>query len=505
MQVTPSRIFLLGCFGFLAGAALTATGVPTFWLSWMLLGGGAIAISLGYPARAEFGSSRYATVAIGAVLIGVALGMFRTEGFLGELARESVSRFAGASALAQGTVVRYPDAQINGTRFLLDVRNIEGVAVSGRMLVFASRQDEVAYGDAVSVRGRVRLPEVFEGFDYPAYLAKDGVSALLDAEEIVVVGRGGNPFGRALNASRAALDRSALEVLPYREGAILKALLLGDEGSMTDDFKESLNRSGLRHIVAVSGMNITIIVGMLMALGLAAGMWRHHAFSFAAFAVTVFVALIGLPASAVRAAIMGVSLRAAPIFSRRGSGVRAAVAAAAVMVAVSPLTLTRDVGFQLSFLAVLGIMFFAPLFLRWFVRLPRWISEVLAMTCAAQLVVLPLLIATFGKVSLVAPVSNLIVVPLLPIVTVWGFVVAAAGAFWLPLGTLLAAPLLPYLSLVAFVAEHAAALPVASLTFSSALFATLTFFWYVGLAWIAWREARHTPRPIDLVEVSDSQ
>ncbi|MBI4134333.1 MAG: hypothetical protein HY475_02845, partial [Candidatus Terrybacteria bacterium] len=59
--------------------------------------------------------------------------------------------------------------------------------------------------------------------------------------------------------------------------------------------------------------------------------------------------------------------------------------------------------------------------------------------------------------------------------------------------------------LVAFVAEHAAALPVASLTFSSTLFATITFFWYAGLTWIAWREARCIPRPIDLVEAFDSQ
>src|SRR3989344_5950070 len=108
---------------------------------------------------------------------------------------------------------------------------------------------------------------------------------------------------------RQRLDRSVMSVLPFREAGDLKAILFGDEGAMSEDFKTKLNQAGLRHIVAISGMNITLIASILMTAFLKMGLWRRHAFSLATAAIFLFVLMIGAPASAMRAAIFCVFVR----------------------------------------------------------------------------------------------------------------------------------------------------------------------------------------------------
>lgn len=498
-QVTPSRILLAFCFGALAGAFFFSGSTAPQWVSAGLLIGGVACIAFGFPFRASFGSVKYFPAMIGFALLGTVLGIARTEHFLTGLSQETILGASGTEVTLVGAVSRYPDVRIEGARFVLDVSLLNGELVEGRVLVFAGREAAVSYGDMVSVRGKVEAPKRFRDFNYPAYLAKDHIVATVAAKEITAVGAGGNLFGRIAATSRSAIEQTALSVLPFQEGAMLKALLLGDEGSMTEDVKTSLNRSGLRHIVAVSGMNITIIVSLLAGGALRLGLWRRQAFFAATAGIIAFIVLIGFPASAVRAAIMGVMLRMAPILGRRNSGFRPAVFAATAMVFLSPLTLRYDIGFQLSFLAVIGIIFLAPWFAERFQRLPWIFREAFSMTLAAQLAVTPLLLSVFGQVSLVSPFTNLLVVPLLSLATVWGFLSVFLGMAWLPLGAVAALPLLPYFFFIGWIADFSSTLPWATVGlpfFSLAVFAAA---WYAVLAWFAWRIMKSQPRPVDLL------
>lgn len=176
----------------------------------------------------------------------------------------------------------------------------------------------------------------------------------------------------------------------------------------------------------------------LMALGLR----RRKAFCFTLILLTLFIIMVGFPSSAVRAGIMGSLFLLAQTVGRPKSGSRAIVFAATFMVAVNPFILKLDVGFQLSFLAVMGIIYLMPLFQKW-LKL-----RILAMTLAAQVFTLPILIYNFGYVSLIAPITNIFVVPLLPFIMVFGFISGLAGMLWQPLGWVFSWPawfLLTYL------------------------------------------------------------
>ncbi len=497
MRITPSGMFLLGCTTFIVGV-FVATKNPTME-GWVMLAIGVFILLAGYPHGARFGSRRFWLSSIGIVLIAFAFGVIRTNSVLSTLAAQNVVDAADERVELLGRVASYPDTGLTKSRFIIDV--IE--PYSGRVLITSDRGVAPSRGDVVRVVGKLRIPKSFETdtggtFNYPMFLAKDGVTALLRTNTLLVE----TPAQRwSLASVRSAIDRSAVSILPFREGAILKAVLIGDEGSMTDSFKDALNASGLRHIVAVSGMNIAIILGLIAGSVRRLGGSKKQAFGIGFIAVSLFVLLIGAPASALRAAIMGIALVAAPLLSRRGSGLRAAVAAAALMVAMSPLTLVYDVGFQLSFLAVIGIILFGSSVHKMFVKLPPIIAETLAMTFAAQIMVTPLLLSVFGGISLVSPISNLIVVPAIAIVTVWGFLAVLLGIVWLPLGSLIALPLLPYFSIVAFVAETFGAFGMAKVTLSGVWLGIFTLMWYCIALMIAYRLQRQHIRPIDLVKL----
>ena len=506
--MTPSCIFLAGCLGFLLGAFIASGSdlifderSATFPTAWVLVGGGGLVALLKYPFGAPFGSRKYLPVLAGVALLGVGLGVFRVGGAITDVASQPIRMREGERVTLVGRVVRHPDRDLDRLRFVLDAKD----PVRGRVLVSAERHAEVSLGDTVSVSGAIQLPEAFATetggtFDYPKYLAKDGISATLRTDRVAVVSRIAptHPFW-LLGRSRGAIDAAAAEALPQQEGALLRAMVTGDEGAMTEPFKEALNRSGLRHLVAVSGMNIVILLSIIGAVANRSGASHRSAFWWGVGLVAFFVLLIGAPASAVRAGIMGVLLAAASLLQRPKSGLRAAVAAGAVMAAFSPLMLRYDVGFQLSFLALLGIVLFSPWISRVFRRLPPILSETLTMTFAAQAAVLPLLLSSFGQVSLVAPLSNLLVVPAMEIVMPWSIAAAIAGVTWLPFGQLVALPLLPFYAFVIWIAETFGALPVAQAVLGTGAAQLFAALWYALLGRITHRTRKRTLLPIERV------
>jgi len=177
---------------------------------------------------------------------------------------------------------------------------------------------------------------------------------------------------------------------------------------------------------------------------LALGLWRKQAFYLSIFLIALYVLMIGTPASAVRAGIMGGILLTSQYLGRLSSAVRAVVFAATIMLFFNPLLLKLDVGFQLSFLAVLGIIYLQPRFLEWFKRIPDPknlpLKTTLATTLSAQIFALPVLIYNFGYVPLVSPLANILIVPFLAPVTILIFVFGITSMIFWPLGYVLSWP-----------------------------------------------------------------
>ena len=509
MMITPPKMFLGACLAFTCGIFIFSFGSqPQLFILAPMFFVGALFILGGYPRRTTWGASLWVFVAAGIFILALACG-----GFIYGMAKEkqngkitAIAPFFDKEIVLRGTVEGYPQKSTKRAQIVVRVSEINGAhfdnSQASNMLVYINRFAEYGYGDILEIKGKLFKPQNQQGFDYVSYLAKDDIFAIMFDPEISVVSvHHGNPLKAFFYKARAALDKSVMNLMPQKEAAVLKAVMLGDEGDMSDAFKLSLNRAGLRHIVAVSGMNITIIASLLLALFIKLGLWRKQAFLVAALGITFFVFMIGAPASAVRAAIFGILTRLGEVTGRLSNGINLIFLAASVMLLFNPFSLRWDLGFQLSFLATLGIIIFYPFLNRLFSKLPDrfMLKETISMTFAAQILTFPLLVSSFGMFSFVSPLSNLIVIPFLVPITVAGFVMAVLNMF-IPFGTILSLPLWLVMRAISFVAETLGSFGAILLNLNSSerflLFGIYTFL--AGI--LIFKIGKSITKPIDEME-----
>lgn len=325
-----------------------------------------------------------------------------------------------------GVVAEPPSQKENSQQIRLETGGGEN------LLVVTGRYPIYGYGDQLEIRGKLQSPENGEKFHYQGYLAKEGISSQTLFPQIRVLGRAGvNPVKKALFFFQEEFDTVWRRRLSPPHLGLLEALVFGEEKNIPPGWKDKLNRAGVRHLTAVSGMNITLISFMLIPFFLFLGCRRPSALLFSLFFIWLYVVMIGWPASALRAALMVNFVFLGRLVGRLAAGERALVLAAALMLWQNPLLLRYDLGFQLSFLALAGLIFWQPFFQeKVFRRLPDFFRVNFATTAAAQVFTWPLVAYNFGYFSLVSPLTNLLLVPLVPFLTLAGFVGGSLGLIW---------------------------------------------------------------------------
>jgi len=446
--MTPSKILFCFCLSFIGGIFLSSFFVPPL----LYLGGGLI---LGLVFISVFWEYKKIVIA-GFCILFFVFGVWRHQTFLSKIEDFRIKKFIKKEVNLIGLIEGEPDIREKSTKLTIKIEEIkyDGQWQSdfeGKILVTAWRYPEYRYGDKLKIIGRLEEPKIFEGFNYKNYLLKDGILAVMDFPEIELIGKGfGNPVIRAIFSFKNKLKESLNSVMSPPQSALSEALIFGDEENISKDWKEKLNLTGTRHIAAVSGMNITIICGLILNFLLFLGFWRHQAFYFSVILIILYILMIGAPASAIRAGIMGILFLTAQHFGRISTGSRAIVFAATLMLAINPLLLKLDIGFQLSFLAILGLIYLQPIFLDFFKKIPKFLQlrQTLSSTISAQFLTFPILIYNFGQISLISPFINILIVPLLPTITILGFIFSFIGIIFQPLGWILSFPawlLLTYL------------------------------------------------------------
>lgn len=319
------------------------------------------------------------------------------------------------------------------------------------ILVNTDLYPQYSYGDEVKVSCILQEPKNYENskFDYQMFLAKDGIYRICNKANISILrSNGGNAFYAFILSIKNRFEEKLSAIFPDPEGAYLKGLLLGGSKRMTKDLAEAFQQTGTTHTVAVSGYNVTIVAAFLMEAGIFIGLWRQQVFSFALAGIVLFVLMTGAPSSAVRAGIMGSLVIWAMKEGRLANSTNAILLAAGVMLAINPLLLRYDVGFQLSFLATLGIVQFSPLLEKFFWRrgrAPKLIQETVILTLAATIFVLPIILNSFEKLSLISLLANVVILPAIPYIMGMGMAAGVAGFVFLPLGKLIG--FAPYLLL----------------------------------------------------------
>jgi len=319
-------------------------------------------------------------------------------------------------------------------------------------------------GDLVHITGTfVPLRKNEEDtFDYPLYLAKNGIGARLRANSLKKVRDGPPSIARFVAlVRRASLEKMAV-LWPGDPGALMAGILIGARGSFSEALSESMRRTGLMHIVAVSGFNMTILISCVLHIGQRLPMWARVL--AAILVLLLFTLLVGPSGAVIRACLMGIIALLAKLYARQATAFLCLVYAATVMLIFSPLDAVLDIGFQLSFCAVLGLLWGEPITSKWFTSFPAWFRAELSTTMAAILWTLPLSVVYFSSLSLIAPVANLLVPPSIPYLMLGGFLSFVLA--WFPvfdgLTTLLAAAMQIWIEVLLFVSHSLSQLPFAA-------------------------------------------
>jgi competence protein ComEC len=336
-----------------------------------------------------------------------------------------------------GTVASEPDIGSTTAGYVINVDSIgSGSGRShegGRVLVYVNQYSRYLPGDRLVVEGKLELPPTFDTFDYRAYLARRGIAATMFRPRVVTVDEGGWSPGRGLAQARLSLDRSLRRSLPEPEASLAAGIAFGREDGLSRQTLEHYNRAGLRHLVAVSGSNVILVAAIAEYVAVRT-LGRRRAWLPAALFVALYLAAAGLSPSVLRSGLMAGVLLTGGAIGRPQSGLPALAAAVIGMTAISP-TVALDTGFQLSTTATAGLIAFSPWLSeavlratrwRWFAA-PRWLCDTTAMTLSASVATLPVMWATFGEVSLVSPVANVVAAPAFVGAFVLSIVAAGAG------------------------------------------------------------------------------
>ncbi len=325
----------------------------------------------------------------------------------------------------QGVVMKYPE---KGDTQKLTVKLQP--PYSGRVLVETQRYPEFDYGDLIGFKGKIKKPD---DSGYANYLAKEGISGTVSfpGTELTAKNRD-STMKAALFKLREKLILIFQKTLPSEKAAFLAGITLGERAEFSKEFKEAMSSSGTTHLVALSGYNITVIV-MAAFVFFNSFLRRRLTFFLTVLAIFGFVLMTGAEASVVRAAVMGFIALLAAQAGRVYSARNAIVLAALFMVLINPKVLYFDVGFQLSFFALVGIVYLLPA-VKEFFKLsedPGFLSwkENFLLTFSAQAFVLPVLVLNFGKFSPVSLLANILILEAVPLTMAFGFITGFLGFF----------------------------------------------------------------------------
>jgi competence protein ComEC len=302
------------------------------------------------------------------------------------------------------------------------------------------RYPEFEYGDTLQIRGELAAPVEFDGFDYAGYLSRQNVYSVMYYPEAECLSKGnGNALLSLISDLRNQLEDSLSRTLPEPQASLAQGILLGLRANIPSDISGDFTRSGMMHLLAISGLNLTLISGLLISLLIRLLGRRHYIYVWVAGgAIWFYVLLCGASPSVVRAGAMATVFLAAELAGRQKNGGPALFFAGAVMALFNPGVL-RDVSFQLSFLAMFGLIYICPFLRRLVKRLTEHIPEQmfrhgllyvidnLLVSLGAMLAILPVLAVNFGSLSLAGPVATVLASPLLPLIIVFSLAVAAAG------------------------------------------------------------------------------
>lgn len=352
--------------------------------------------------------------------------------------RVSAAKPPFAEAWYQGRLAQEPKIGLKGAIMLMDRvfvfsdadRPQAGEPVDEEFQLSVRILPHAEIGDVLRWRCKAFLPPDTAG------ISRQPWRCAPQATPQVVAAAHDSAIANVLLRFKNAIRSVVRQLVPEPDASFVLGLLVGDTGGLPKEVVSDFRSTGTSHVLAVSGYNVSLVANFAFGL-FAFFLLRRRAASVAvALFVTVFALLAGAGAPVVRAALMGGTAVVAELLGRRNAGWGALLLAAAIMLAFDPLVAATDVGFRLSFAAVVGMRAFG----KPFVRLLSWLPEAFgvraacAETLSATVATLPIELHDFGTLPIAALPVNVVIAPLVPFATAVGAVSALLGSFWFPLG-----------------------------------------------------------------------
>jgi len=494
---TKSKIFLFSCLAFIIGIA-TASLLPEnivqhkfVWFSLVI--GFAIFLFFFYQ------NKKLMLLGLGGLFL--FLGIWRYSVSFVVNYPDKIWHYNNQKIILRGVVGEEPDIRLNNQKIKIDVHDVEtrhgaSLPVGGKLLITADLYPAYNFGDELEIACQLKTPTAIEDFAYDRYLARYDIYSVCYYPKIKKIGEGivSNSVFDWSHKNIFGLKNKIRETIKLGlsdpESGLALGIMIGDRQGLGDELNRNFSQTGLTHIMAVSGMNMTIIATAVMWLLLTLGLSRRQAFYWSVALIIVFTVLVGAPASAVRAGLMSVLALLALHLGRLNRITNALIFTAVLMLLLNPRLLRDDVGFQLSFLAVLGLIYFYPIFKKYSEKFSgnfgKAIWEIIALTLSAQVFTLPIITYNFKQVSLIAPFSNLLTLWTIPPIMLLVFIAVILSLVFPSLAVFFFAPANLLLKYLISTVHLTARIPFA--------FVSVEYLWlgwvvvyYVGVGWFLWK------------------
>jgi competence protein ComEC len=427
---------------------------------------------------------RLAVVAAVSCLVGCAWGTVRLD----SLDHSPLRAYVGRGGRAVVEVTGEARAGSFVLRVPARIRSLDGRRLAEPVELELPLGRAPPQGAVLSALVVVRLPRgPAHGFDERLWLRRQGIHVVLHVDDWRIVARRGG-LGGVADRLRGWLRRDATPGLRGQRRAVIAGVVLGDDAALSTGLQTSFRRSGLYHLLAVSGQNVVLLAAGVLGVAWLLGAPRAAGHVAALGAIGAYVLAVGPQPSVIRAAVSGCAVSVAWLLGRERQSWHVLGLAAVVLLGWNPYLLF-DAGFQLSFAAVIAIFLFAhPLaeLLEGYPVHPK-LGAAVAISVACSVVTAPILLVQFGRVPLLGVVANALVEP------------AVGPLLGLALLTAVVHPVSPGIAYglawlngwladyVAVCARAVAAVPFAQMSGAAAALAVAVILGAATYAWRSWR------------------
>ncbi len=459
---SKSKTFLMFCFCFIFGAGLFSAIAPEKYLTVILL----VIIILFFILLSFiilFWHQRNFILILFCFFFFL-IGSMRYLISIPENTPDNLRYYNGQKVEITGQVSQEPEVGIMDVKYVVNVNIIDRQNfVSDKVLIKLPLYPQYNYGDQLQMTCNLQEPQntMDSSFNYKQYLARQDVWSVCQWPSDIIAIDVWTGLDLSIHARfmkqilnlKSKISSQIDKLWPEPKSSLMAGLLYGARSGLPQELKENFSSTGVTHIIAISGFNISIIALVLSTLLISIGLYRQQAFWVSVVCIILFVIFTGASASVVRAGIMGVIVLIAQQLGRLSRIGNVLAITAALMLLFNPYVLIWDAGFQLSFLATMGLVYLSPIvnelgrdrsrpvpMTRNIVakQIFEPIRETFIQTISAIIATLPLILFQFGRLSIVAPIVNVLVLWTIPWLMLFGFLAVIAGFIFFPLGQIIA-------------------------------------------------------------------